>query len=204
MRAGAVVGDVMSAEIDMRNETIGPFHENGDGHPPSAINEPVRVYAPGSPERRSIEQKLDAMATENIELPLIVNGRPIETGRIANVVMPHCYRQHLASAHLAGAHEVGAAIDAARAAAPSWSTMPWQDRAAIMLRAAELLAGPWRDTLNAATMLGQSKTVHQAEIDSAAELIDSSWERAIPPYYLAIVALAAYLVVQPYRRSRIV
>jgi len=139
---------------------------------PAVVNEPVRSYAPGSPERAAVKARLDAMARQRIELPLIVSGREIRTGKLQPSVMPHRHGHVLADAHLAGRSEIEAAIAAALEARVSWSATPWQERAAVFLRAAELLSGPCRDTLNAATMLGQSKTVHQAEIDAAAELAD--------------------------------
>jgi 1-pyrroline-5-carboxylate dehydrogenase len=112
------------------------------------------------------------MAADPIEIPLIIGGEEIRTGRTAHAVMPHDRGHVLATWHMAGPPEVGRAIDAARAAWADWSTASWEDRAAVFLRAAELLSTTWRQTLNAATMLGQSKTAHQAEIDSACELID--------------------------------
>jgi len=112
------------------------------------------------------------MSGERIEIASVIGGRPVRTGKVSPSVMPHRHSHVLADVHLGGPKEVEAAIGAAAAAAPGWAATPWEDRAAILLRAADLLAGPWRDTLNAATMLGQSKTVHQAEIDAAAELID--------------------------------
>jgi 1-pyrroline-5-carboxylate dehydrogenase len=140
--------------------------------PAAPRNEPVRDYAPHSPERAQIEQELRRLSASRQELPLFIGGRAVTTGRFEPAVIPHDQGRILADAHLAGPDEVRAAIAAARAAWPSWSRLPWQDRAAVFLKAAELLAGPWRDRLNAATMLGQSKTVYQAEIDAAAELID--------------------------------
>ncbi len=139
---------------------------------PAVHNEPVRSYAPGSPERAAIKARLDEMARERIELPLVIGGKEIRTGKLQPSVMPHRHGHVLADAHLAGRGEIEAAITAALDARTSWSTVPWQERAAVFLRAADLLSGPCRDTLNAATMLGQSKTVHQAEIDAAAELAD--------------------------------
>ena len=139
---------------------------------PTPINEPVRDYAPGSPERASLARQLASMSNERIELPLVIGGKELRPGRTQNAVMPHAHQHVLGVAHLGGAREVESAIGAARAAAPSWAERPWTERAAVFLRAADMLAGPWRDRLNAATMLGQSKTVHQAEIDAAAELID--------------------------------
>lgn len=135
-------------------------------------NEAVRVYAPGSDERSALQSTLMRMAGERIELPLVIGGREIATGRLEPAAMPHAHRHVLADAHLADASHLEAAVDAAKRAQRDWAATSWEERAAIFLRAADLLSGPWRDRLNAATMLGQSKTVHQAEIDSAAELID--------------------------------
>ena len=140
--------------------------------PPAPFNEPARGYAPGAPERDSLRRRLQEMSGERADIPCVIGGKDVRTGRTATAVMPHAYRHVLADVHLAGPDEVQAAIDAAAAAWQEWSRWPWEDRVAVFLRAAELLAGPWRDTLNAATMLGQSKTAHQAEIDAACELID--------------------------------
>jgi 1-pyrroline-5-carboxylate dehydrogenase len=139
---------------------------------PTVQNESVRSYAPGSPERAAIKARLEEMARERIDLPLVIGGREVRTGKLQPSVMPHRHGHVLADAHLAGTGEIEAAIAAALEARRSWGAVPWQERAAVFLRAAELLSGPCRDTLNAATMLGQSKTVHQAEIDAAAELAD--------------------------------
>ncbi|OLE38175.1 MAG: 1-pyrroline-5-carboxylate dehydrogenase, partial [Candidatus Rokubacteria bacterium 13_1_20CM_2_70_7] len=128
--------------------------------------------APGTPERRALSAQLKKMAGEVIEITSRIGGRKITTGKTAEAVMPHDHRHVLAVWHQAGAREVQQAIDAALAAQPAWSRMPWHARAAIFLKAADLLAGPYRQVLNAATMLGQSKTAHQAEIDAACELID--------------------------------
>jgi 1-pyrroline-5-carboxylate dehydrogenase len=139
---------------------------------PEPRNEPVLAYAPGSAERRALRAQLKKMAGEVVEIRPYIAGRRVATGRTVEVVMPHDHRHVLAVCHQAGPDEVARAIDAARRAHASWSRTPWETRAAVFLRAAELLAGPWRPTLNAATMLGQSKTVHQAEIDAACELVD--------------------------------
>ena len=139
---------------------------------PPAHNEPVREYVPGSAERAELKAALAGMHGEPIELPLVIDGREVRSGRLEPAVSPHDHGRVLARAHLAGATEIEAAIAAAGRAWPSWSRAPWQERAGVFLRAAELLSGPHRARLNAATMLGQSKTAHQAEIDSAAELID--------------------------------
>jgi 1-pyrroline-5-carboxylate dehydrogenase len=139
---------------------------------PHPVNEPVRAYAPGSAEKQAIKDRLATMAGERIDIPLIIGGREIRTGVTDTATMPHDHRHVLADWHRAKREHVQQAIDAAREAAREWAAWPWEDRAAVFLRAAELLATTWRATLNAATMLGQSKTVYQAEIDSACELID--------------------------------
>ena len=139
---------------------------------PDPTNEPVRDYPPGSPERASLKARLDEMAGRKIEIPMVIGGREVRTGRTATAVMPHDHEHVLAEYHRGGEAEVAQAIEAAAAAREEWSRTPWEARAAVFLRAAELLAGPWRDTLNAATMLGQSKTVYQSEIDAACELTD--------------------------------
>ena len=140
--------------------------------PPPAWNEPVKEFAPGSPERRSLQARLKAMHDERIDIPMVIGGRDVRSGDTYEAVMPHNTKHVLAEVHQSNAGHVTDAIDAARDAHHDWASLPWQDRASIFLRAAELLAGPWRDTLNASTMLGQSKTAHQAEIDAACELID--------------------------------
>jgi len=145
---------------------------NGIFSVPVPRNEPVLAYTPGSPERKALRAQLDRMAGEVIEIAPRIGGRRVTTGRTADAVMPHDHRHVLAVWHKVGASEVQRAIDAAGAAHREWSRLPWQERAAIFLRAADLLAGPYRMILNAATMLGQSKTAHQAEIDAACELID--------------------------------
>jgi 1-pyrroline-5-carboxylate dehydrogenase len=140
--------------------------------PPEARNEPAFDYAPGSPERASLQLRLEQMRGERIEIPAVIGGKDVTTAKTVPAVMPHDKEHVLADVHQVGAEHVRQAVDAAAAAWEEWSRWPWEDRAAVFLRAAELLSGPWRDTLNAATMLGQSKTAHQAEIDSACELID--------------------------------
>ena len=140
--------------------------------PPPPQNEPVKGYAPGSPERKSLEQVLTAMAGEEQELGAVIDGELVLSGHRHPVTMP-CDHQHiLGYCHYTPAHEVERAITSALDAQPAWAAMPFAERAAIFLKAAELLAGPWRDVINASTMLGQAKTCHQAEIDAACELID--------------------------------
>ena len=140
--------------------------------PPPPENEPVRSYAPGSPEREELQKRLRTMENERIEIPLVIGGKDVSTRETFEAVMPHRKSHVLADVAKGGPEHVQQAIDAARAAHEEWSRTPWHDRAAVFLRAAELLAGPWRSTVNAATMLNQSKTAHQAEIDAAVELID--------------------------------
>src|ERR1043165_5638843 len=139
---------------------------------PAPVNEPIRSHAPGSPERAELKSRLDAMAGERGEIPLIIGGQEVRTGKMQQAVMPFKHKHVLADYHMAEPKHVQMAIKAALAARREWSTWPFEDRAAVLLRAAELLSGSWRATLNAATMLGQAKTVFQAEIDSACELID--------------------------------
>jgi 1-pyrroline-5-carboxylate dehydrogenase len=145
---------------------------NGRRNVPPPVNEPVKSYAPGSPERAEIKARLGVMADERIDVPLLIGGREIRTGQTAQSIMPHAHRHVLADYHQAGPQEVQQAVDAAVTARHEWAAWPWEDRAAVFLKAAELLTTTWRATVNAATMLGQSKTVFQAEIDAACELID--------------------------------
>jgi len=141
-------------------------------HVPEPYNEPVRSYAPGTPEREELRTRLREMESQRLDIPLVIGGDEVRTGDTFEAVEPHKREHVLATVHKGGAPEVERAVTAAAEAWHDWSRTPWEDRAAIFLRAAELLAGPWRATLNAATMLGQSKTAHQAEIDSACEVID--------------------------------
>ncbi len=145
---------------------------NGVRRVPQPINEPVKSYAPGSAERASLKARLDSMASERIEIPIIIGGQEFRTGELGHAVMPHDHGHVLADYHKAKSEHVKKAVEAAVRAQREWSQWSWEDRAAVFLRAAELLSTTWRDTLNAATMLGQSKTVFQAEIDAACELID--------------------------------
>jgi 1-pyrroline-5-carboxylate dehydrogenase len=139
---------------------------------PPPQNDPNLSYAPGFPERAELKAKLKAMADQRVDIPLVIGGREVRTGNTAQTVMPHKHAHVLADWHKAGRSEVEQAIAAAVAARREWANWPWEDRAAVFLRAAELLTTTWRQTLNAATMLGQSKTAYQAEIDAASELVD--------------------------------
>jgi len=139
---------------------------------PVPVNEPVKSYAPDSPERASLTSKLAEMSAARIEIPLVIDGKDVRTGKLGQAVMPHRHAQVLADFHQGGEAEVQSAIGAAIKAHRDWAHLPWEARASVFLKAADLLQGPYRDVLNAATMLGQSKTCHQAEIDSACELID--------------------------------
>ena len=139
---------------------------------PVPVNEPVKTYAPGSAERASLKQTLRDMSADAVEIPLLIGGEEVRTGDIACVHMPHRHRHVLATWHKAGTEEVERAIRAALAARQEWASWTLPQRAAVFLRAADLLATTWRDTLNAATMLNQSKTAHQAEIDAACEMVD--------------------------------
>ena len=145
---------------------------NGIFRVPTPVNEPIRAYAPGSPEKVSLKKKLNEFLGQEIEIPLIIGGKELRTGNTAKAVCPFDHKHVLATYHQAGQKEVDQAIKASQEAWREWSEMPWEARAAIFLKAADLLAGPYRDILNAATMLNQGKTAHQAEIDSACELID--------------------------------
>jgi 1-pyrroline-5-carboxylate dehydrogenase len=139
---------------------------------PPPVNEPVRSYAPGSPEKLALKARLASMAKERVDIPIIIGGEEIRTGDLSQSVMPHDHQHVLADWHRATPEHVTQAIAAARRASADWANWAWEDRAAVFLRAAELLTTSWRQTINAATMLGQSKTAFQAEIDSACELID--------------------------------
>ncbi len=148
------------------------------------VNEKILSYAPGSPEKTRLKTRIREMLAEEIEIPLIIGGKEVRTGHMGKAVCPHDHQHVLGRYHKAGEAEVAMAVEASQEAWKNWSELPWEDRAAIMLRAAELLAGPWRDTLNAACMLNQSKTAFQAEIDSACELIDFF---RFNPYYMRFI-----------------
>jgi 1-pyrroline-5-carboxylate dehydrogenase len=135
-------------------------------------NEPVLEYRPGSDERVRLRDELERLSQTPIDIPLIIGGKPVKTGNLGQCTVPHDHGHQLAVFHQAGEKEVNAAIGAAASAAGQWAAMDWDDRLAIFSRAADLIAGPRRMTLNAATMLGQGKNVFQAEIDAACETID--------------------------------
>jgi 1-pyrroline-5-carboxylate dehydrogenase len=161
---------VQSAAPEMAARTLTGF--NGNRRVPPPVNEPVKSYAPGSPERAALKDRLRSMSSERIDIPLIIGGKEVHTGELAESVMPHNHRHVLAQWHRASAASIDQAVAAAKEAAKDWANWAWEDRAAVFLKAAELLATTWRPTVNAATMLGQSKTAYQAEIDAACELID--------------------------------
>ena len=139
---------------------------------PSPVNETILGYAPGSPEKAALKAKLAELGTSVVEIPLVIGGKEIRTGKTIDVTSPHDHRKVLAKVHQAGPAEVKLAVESAVEAQKWWQHTRWEERASIFLKAADLLAGPHRPTVNGATMWGQSKTAHQAEIDSACELID--------------------------------
>src|SRR5919106_3695436 len=139
---------------------------------PPPVNEPVLSYAPGTAERDRLKKTLKDLSSRQVEVPLVIGGRDVRTGQTVDATMPHCHRHVLARVHQAGPKEVEQAAAAAREAWRDWSAWSFERRAAVFLKAADLLAGKHRALANAATMLGQSKTAHQAEIDAACELID--------------------------------
>jgi len=141
-------------------------------HVPTAINEPVKSYAPGSPERESVAKQYQAYFNGSVDVPLYIGSEEIRTNNTKNMTPPHDHQHVVGQYHLAEKSHVETAINTALEARKEWSQMPWEQRAAIFLRAAELIAGPYRAKINAATMIAQSKTIHQAEIDAACEFID--------------------------------
>ena len=151
---------------------VSPAAFSGRRRVPPPTNDPIRSYEPGSAERASIKARLDALASDKVDIPIIIGGQEIRTGDTAPVVMPHDHHHVLGTFHKATPEHVREAIEAAVAAQAEWARWPFDDRAAILLKAAELLRTSWRDTINGATMLGQSKTIFQAEIDAACEIVD--------------------------------
>jgi 1-pyrroline-5-carboxylate dehydrogenase len=166
-----------AAESQQAQRTVSPRSAplagfSGTRRVPPPVNEPVKAYAPKSAERAALKASLAKMAGERADIPMIIGGREVRSGSTAHAVMPHDHRHVLADWHKASSRHVHEAVAAAREARVEWGNWSWEDRAAVFLRAAELLATTWRQTLNASTMLGQSKTAFQAEIDAACELID--------------------------------
>jgi 1-pyrroline-5-carboxylate dehydrogenase len=145
---------------------------NGIPKVPTPVNDFNRSYLPGSPERAELKARLKQMSAEKVDIPIVIGGKEIRTGRTQNVVMPHNHKHVLGQWHAAGPEHVQQAMAAAADARREWASWAWHERAAVVLRAAELLNTTWRATMNAATMLGQSKNVFQAEIDAAAEMVD--------------------------------
>lgn len=139
---------------------------------PVAINEPVKSYAPGSPERDAVKKAYKAMFNSKVEVPMYINGKDVKTKNTTTMSPPHDHKHVVGTYHLAEKKHVEEAIATALEARKEWSQLPWEQRAGIFLKAAELIAGPYRAKINAATMIAQSKTIHQAEIDAACELID--------------------------------
>ena len=139
---------------------------------PVAVNEPVLSYAPGTPERKELQAKLNEMRSKELELPMIIGGKEVKSGKLERMFPPHEIAHTLGYYHQGDASHVTMAIEAAMAAREQWAALSWEHRASIFLKAADLLAGPYRARLNAATMLGQSKNAYQAEIDAACELAD--------------------------------
>ena len=139
---------------------------------PVAVNEPVMAYAPGSAERKAVAEAYKSMYNSKVEVPMYINGKDVKTGNTRTMSPPHDHQHIVGEYHLAEKQHVEEAISTALEARKSWSQLPWEQRASIFLKAAELIAGPYRAKINAATMIAQSKTIHQAEIDAACELID--------------------------------
>lgn len=139
---------------------------------PLAVNEPVKTYAPGSPEREEVLNTYKELYNSTIDAPLYINGKEIKTSNTRTMSPPHDHKHSLGEYHLAEKSHIQDAIDGALEARKKWAKLPWEQRAAVFLKAAELIQGPYRNKINAATMLAQSKNIYQAEIDSACELID--------------------------------
>ncbi len=159
-----------SAAASLVSPIVAAF--NGHRRTPPPVNEPIRSYAPGTVDRAELKARLESMANEVVDIPIVIDGREIRTGNTANVVMPHAHQHVLGQWHAATVEHVAQAIDAAERARTDWGNWPFEERAGVFLRAAELLSTRYRATLNAATMLGQSKTAFQAEVDAACELAD--------------------------------
>jgi len=139
---------------------------------PVAYNEPIKTFAPGSPEREAVLAQYKSYYHGTVDVPMYINGKEVRTGNTRNMTPPHDHKHVVGQYHIGEQKHVQEAIDTALEARTQWAAMPWEQRAAIFLKAAELLAGPYRAKINAATMIAQSKTIHQAEIDAACEFID--------------------------------
>ena len=136
---------------------------------PKPVNEPVKSYAPNSPERTELLATYNKMYNEKVDIPFYIGGKEIRTGNTVSIHPPHDHKHTVGNFHTAEKHHIEEAVDSSMDVRKKWAASPWQDRAAIFLKAAELLAGPYRARMNAATMIGQSKNVFQAEIDAACE-----------------------------------
>jgi 1-pyrroline-5-carboxylate dehydrogenase len=161
-----------AAAASQSSPSVGLPGFNGIRRVPAAYAEPIKSYAPGSPEKVALKARLNSMASERVEIPIVIGGKEYRSGELGHSVMPHNHGHVLADYHKATPKHVEMAIAAAAEARREWANWAWEDRVAVFLRAAELLSTTWRSTVNAATMLGQSKTVFQSEIDAACELID--------------------------------
>ena len=139
---------------------------------PTPVNEPVYSYAPGTPAREALVAKYNELYAAHVDIPMVINGEEVRTGQTVNITPPHDRHHTIGAWHRGDKTHVHAAVDAALAARPAWGSLAWEQRAAIFLKVADLVSGPYRSTINAATMLAQSKTAHQAEIDAACEFAD--------------------------------
>ena len=139
---------------------------------PPIKNEPIKSYAPGSDEKKELKAKLAEFRKGGLDIPMVIDGKEVRTDKLHDIRPPHNHQHLLGHYHQGGKEHVQMAIDAALKAKPAWGNMNWESRAAIFLKAADLIAGPYRQSINAATMLGQSKNAFQSEIDAARELVD--------------------------------
>ncbi|MGL4597258.1 MAG: aldehyde dehydrogenase family protein, partial [Bacteroidia bacterium] len=139
---------------------------------PTPVNEPVKSYAPGSAERKELQAMLATLRAQELDIPMYIGGQEVRSGTKIRLAPPHDHQHTLGHFHKSDKTHIQQAIDAALAARERWTALSWEQRASIFIKAAELIAGPYRAKLNAATMLGQSKNAYQAEIDSACEIID--------------------------------
>ncbi|HUH45973.1 MAG TPA: aldehyde dehydrogenase family protein, partial [Arenibacter sp.] len=139
---------------------------------PIAYNEPIKSYAPGTPEREEVLAQYKSYFTNQVDIPMYIGHKEVRTGNTSPISPPHDHKHLVGQYHLADEKHISDAIANALKAKEKWATLNWEQRAAIFLKAAELIAGPYRAKINAATMIAQSKTIHQAEIDAACEFID--------------------------------